>query len=299
MNKLLVVDDDIGNRSLVVDVVMSEWADCEVLTAPNGKVGLEIARMEIPDVILLDWEMPEMDGLTMLRTLRSDELIKEIPVVMYTGVRTDSFHLRAALNAGANEFLRKPVDPTELVARIGSIHLQIKHFQEKTLAEKERAQLQIETQERELMLKKNELASLTLILEQKDLYLKDILQELEGCIQDSQSDDFGRKVQKAVRSLRQELKSERNWEIIKVRMNSIHSGFLGRLVEKHPDLTKTELKLCSLMKLNLSRKETAKILHISVSGVEKQRYRLKKKLGLGTSIKMENYIHSFTSSAFA
>lgn len=298
MKKLLVVDDDRGNRVTVVDIVMSEWPDCEVLTAPNGKIGFEIAKFECPEIIILDWEMPEMDGLTMLKAMRAHPETKEIPVVMYTGFRTDSEHLRLALGAGANEFLRKPVDPIELIARIHSIQLQVKYFNEKRRAENERNLVAAEAQERELMLKRNELTSLALILEQKDLFLKELLKEMEDCWGVGLAGEQGQRYQQILRKLRHELKAEKNWDAIQVRMNSIHSGFLGQLVEKHPDLTKNDLKLCSLMKLNLSRKETASILHISVAGVEKRRYRLRKKMGLDPNVKMENYIHSLTRPAF-
>lgn len=297
MRKLLVVDDDIGNRAFVVDVLMEEWPNCETLAAPNGRIGLEIALKELPDVILLDWEMPEMDGISMLKALRSHEQTLEIPVVMYTGVRRGSLHLKQALEAGANEFLRKPVDAVELLARIRSILFQVRYYREKVELEQEKQRIRSEGQQRELQLKKNDLASLMLIMEKKDAFLNSTLQALEAL--GKTESPLDREMNKIIVSLRHELKSEKNWEAMKVRMNGIHADFLSRLVNKHPDLTPNELKLCSLMKLNLSQKETAEILHISVSGVEKGRYRLRKKLGLDSSIKMENYIHSLTQSSLS
>ena len=269
---------------------MEEWPDCEILTAPNGRIGLDIVIAKQPKVILLDWEMPEMDGIEMLKALRANKDIKETQVIMFTGVHTSAKNLATAFNAGANEFLRKPVHRIELVARIRSIHLQLKYFEEKTRSELANKQLLIAAREQEIQLKKNELASLTIILEQRDRFLKETIQQLEDYHTTKQ--DSPRAFQNIIHRIKMELDSGKNWEAIKLRMNGIHAGFLAQLTEKHPSLTKNDLKLCSLMKLNLSTKETAQILHISPGGVEKSRYRLRKKLGLEAGAKIENYIHS-------
>lgn len=294
MEKILVVDDDSGNRNAAVQLLMKAWPSCEILTAPNGKIGLEVALGELPDLILLDWEMPEMNGLEMLHAIRQSSSTRDIPVVMCTGIRTQSGNLKNALDAGANEFLRKPYDPVEMVARIKSVYSQAEYAKEQLALEQEQARIKSDIQRRELELKRNDLTAFALILEQKNLFLKSILNQVEELTADHPASIPGPAISKIVWQLKQELKTDKNWEFIKVRMNSIHSDFLAMLVQKHPDLTKTELKLCTLMKLNLSRKETANILHISVSGVEKQRYRLRKKLKLEPSQKMENYIHSLS-----
>lgn len=296
LGKILVVDDDHVIRMSIVNLLMEEWPGCEVISAPDGRVGFQIAEEELPDIILLDWEMPEMNGLEMLKALKASHLTKSIPVIMNTGIRTDSENLKLALEAGANEFLRKPVDSVELVARIKSIYYRLRYYKEKVLLEEERGRIRLVAQERELELKRNELTSFALILEQKDQFLKSIIQEVDDASKENPPGEVGKRLQRISRLLKQEIKSEKNWDVIKVRMNSIHSDFLARLVSKHPSLTKNELRLCALMKLNLSRKETANILHISVSGVEKQRYRLRKKLNLEPAEKMENYIHLLTSS---
>lgn len=295
MNKLLIVDDDIGSRTFAVNAVMKEWPNCSTLSAPNGLVGLRIALAELPEIILLDWEMPEMDGIAMLKALRAAYETKNIPVIMYTGIRKDSGSLKLALEAGADEFLRKPVDLIELTARIRSIYLRIRLAREKKKAEEENKALEKVSQQRELMLKKNDLASLSLILEQKEARLKTNLKALEACLEESNATLRQVKLKHIVQGIRSELKSDSNWEAIKTRMNGIHSEFLALLVGKHPRLSSNELKLCTLMKLNLSLKEVAQILHISVGAVEKARYRLRKKLSLPSDIKLDNYIHSIST----
>lgn len=292
MESILIVDDSSVNRRLVADILMEAWPECEILTAPNGRIGLSIALSRPPTIILLDWEMPEMDGIEMLKALRINSTTKEIQVIMLTGVHTSAENLGTAFDAGANEFLRKPVHKIELIARIQSIQLQLRYFEEKTRTELLNKQLIIAAREQELQIKKNELTSLTLILEQRDNFLKETMQRLEalGVVETNAAKDL----RNCIHAIKMELGSGQNWEAIKARMNGIHADFLALLTDKHPSLTKNELKLCSLMKLNLSTKETAQILHISPGGVEKRRYRLRKKFGLDSGAKIENYLHSLS-----
>ncbi len=297
MECILIVDDSLGSRALAADIVMEEWADCEVLTAPNGRIGLEIALKLIPDIILLDWEMPEMSGIEMLLELRKHASTQETPVIMCTGVHTTSENLEIAFRGGANEFLRKPIHRTELVARIRSIRTQLAYFQAKSKVELENKQLLVAAKEQELRFKRNELASMVIILEQRDRFLQEIQQQLVVLSKEcAPGNPTHRELHAVMRRIAQELDSEKNWEAIKVRMNGIHADFLARLTERHPNLTRNELKLCALLKLNLSTKETAQILHISSGGVEKSRYRLRKKLGLEPEEKIENYIHALSGA---
>jgi CheY-like chemotaxis protein len=123
--KILLADDDSVNlmiieRHLVNGLKKYDTFDFELIKAYNGVEALEIARNQHLDLILLDWEMPEMDGIDVLRVLKSEVKIDEIPVVMVTS-NTTSEHLKTAIEAGAADFLRKPIDPIELIARVRSV----------------------------------------------------------------------------------------------------------------------------------------------------------------------------------
>jgi len=85
----------------------------EVYLAADGPAGLELAREKRPDLILLDWMMPEMDGLKVLSELRQDERTENIPVFMLTakGMMGD---VGRALYEGADDYITKPFDPIEL-----------------------------------------------------------------------------------------------------------------------------------------------------------------------------------------
>jgi DNA-binding response OmpR family regulator len=123
--KILIADDDSLNlmiieRHLVNGLKKYDTIDFEVLTANNGVEALELAKNNLFDLILLDWEMPEMDGIDVLKLLKSDELTQEVPIIMVTS-NTSSEHLKTAIEAGAIDFLKKPIDPLELIARVRSV----------------------------------------------------------------------------------------------------------------------------------------------------------------------------------
>ena len=85
----------------------------EVCTAENGREGLELAGRIMPDVILLDWMMPEMNGLEVLSELKKNEQTKNIPVFMLTA-KAMTNDIKQALCEGADDYITKPFNPVEL-----------------------------------------------------------------------------------------------------------------------------------------------------------------------------------------
>ena len=113
--KILIVDDEPDLVSTVE--YRLKFADCEVVTAANGQEGLERARAEKPDLILLDTNMPVMNGHEMLERLRADAELKHIPVLMLTA-RCEPQDIAAASAHGVTDYVTKPFDFAELMAKI-------------------------------------------------------------------------------------------------------------------------------------------------------------------------------------
>jgi DNA-binding response OmpR family regulator len=113
--RVLVVDDEVRILNFLVSKLRSSGYD--VLTAGNGVEGLEQAKAQEPDLIVLDVLMPKMDGLAMLKELRS---FSAVPVIVLTAKGADTDRIRG-LQLGADDYLPKPFNPDELVARIEAI----------------------------------------------------------------------------------------------------------------------------------------------------------------------------------
>ena len=112
MKKILVVDDDMINRKLL-NVLVKKAGNFDVIEAENGLEALNIIKNEPVDMVLLDIIMPVMDGIDLLKILKSDEVYKQIPVAILT---TDDSKKIEALSLGASEVLIKPIKDSDLRA---------------------------------------------------------------------------------------------------------------------------------------------------------------------------------------
>ena len=122
--RILVVDDEERNRRLLVAMLEAEGHT--VLEAPDGPQALELARQSPPDIVLLDVMMPGMDGYEVVRALKASAATRPIPVVMVTSLADRESRLRG-LEAGAEEFVTKPVDRVDLRARVRNL-LRLKEY---------------------------------------------------------------------------------------------------------------------------------------------------------------------------
>jgi diguanylate cyclase (GGDEF)-like protein len=111
----LVVEDDAAIRALIAAALTGEG--CRVLEAPDGQTALTTASDMRPDVVLLDIGLPDIDGLTVLRTLKNDDALRQIPVVMVTAW-ADTDMVRQAMDRGAADYVCKPFAIDDLIARV-------------------------------------------------------------------------------------------------------------------------------------------------------------------------------------
>jgi signal transduction histidine kinase/DNA-binding response OmpR family regulator len=114
--KILIADDSQDNVALLSRFLETEGYT--LINAPNGVVALEKTRAEMPDLILLDVNMPEKDGFQVLQEIRADPAIQHVPVIILTAARPDPLDVQSGLNLGADDYMTKPFDRRELLARI-------------------------------------------------------------------------------------------------------------------------------------------------------------------------------------
>ena len=118
---IMLVEDDEINRSMLRQLLQN--SGYRVVEAANGTDALEVARREHPNVILMDIDLPGLDGIGATRRIREQAELREIPIVITTAFDTPALRA-AAEDAGCNEFLAKPLDTAKLRTLISSLSLE-------------------------------------------------------------------------------------------------------------------------------------------------------------------------------
>lgn len=114
--KVLIIEDTAGYRRVYHDTLSSDGY--KVISADNGKLGLQLAQTEKPDLILLDLVLPGMHGFDVLSEIRKDENIKQVPVVILS-VLSEGEKVRTAMKLGANDYAVKgKIRPVEVLEKV-------------------------------------------------------------------------------------------------------------------------------------------------------------------------------------
>ena len=120
MKSCLVVDDSKVVRMVARKIL--EELEFDIREAPDGQVALEQCLQSMPDVVLLDWNMPVMNGIEFLRELRQAEG-GQTPIVVFCTTENDIAHIKTAMEAGANEYIMKPFDSEIIETKFAQVGL--------------------------------------------------------------------------------------------------------------------------------------------------------------------------------
>lgn len=170
--------------------------------------------------------------------------------------------------------------------------LQYIHDLELSKTESELVTLQNEKLEADIDFKNSELASSAMHLVKKGELLSKIKNELTSIMRSYDNPQAIGEIKTLLKSLGQDENIDKEWEAFSKHFDRVHNDFLIALKQKHPTITPTELKLSAYLNMNLSTKEIAQLMNISVRGVEISRYRLRKKLEIPTEINLFDYMVS-------
>jgi CheY-like chemotaxis protein len=263
---ILVVDDDVNNLEIIKNTLYSEF---KIFEARNGREAINMVESLNPDFVLLDWEMPVMNGLETLKHLKSDPQTSHLPVIMMTGYMTEVDRLLEAYENGVIDFIRKPFDILELKARANSI-FQLTSFYKK-----------------EMLAKENELLSFTLKLAELDQLLNNAISKIGNY--SNEGPDCKLHIEEIKNMLHFNI-DEGVWKNFDEQFMNVHPDFVKNLLKSQPLLTSAEIKLASLLRLKLSTKEIAGVLHQTYDSIRVSRTRLRKKLNLETEDGLVSYL---------
>ena len=141
----------------------------------------------------------------------------------------------------------------------------------------------------ELAFKKKELTTKALHLAKKNETLENLKQKAKE-LQDKEASNNG--YQQLITSINFDLQDDNNWDNFARYFEEVHKDFNSNVAKKYPEITPNELRLMALLKMNLSSKEIANILNISIPGIKKARQRLRKKMNLSSTDSLENAVLS-------
>ena len=265
--KILVADDDQMILDFITQILEDE--NYKIYSALNGKIAYDLAVQYLPDLIIIDWNMPELNGIETLKILKKNQTTNDIPVIIITGIMNSKENLKEAFDAGAIDYISKPIDHIELVSRTRSM-LMLADYYKQTILHKDWELT---------LLAKN-------VLRNNEFNLK-LLMKLEDLKKnpDCNFENSQQTIDELITELKYYIKDQA-WEQFESYFKSVHPNFVKNLLTKYPILTTNDIKLCVLLRLNLNSKEIASITFKNSHSIDIARYRLRKKMKLKRSDKL-------------
>ncbi|MDA3891774.1 MAG: response regulator [Salinivirgaceae bacterium] len=274
--KVFIIDDNVDNLKTFINIFEHHCPQYDIFQTNNPKNAIEIASKVNPQLIVTDWDMPNISGIEVIHQLKSQNETKNIPIIMATGVHITSDDLKVALEAGAIDFIRKPIDPIELVARTHSA-LMVFQYQKQV----------IETKDQELTE-----SSLYLVKSHKfNLDMTKRLDELTGII-DSDTNKTKIELRNIIKTFNLRIKED-GWYRFDLSFDKVHKDFNRNLLEKYGELTSTDLKLCAFIRLGMNNKDIASVLNQNPDSVKVSRSRLRKKLAIDQAQNLEAFLAKY------
>jgi DNA-binding CsgD family transcriptional regulator len=169
----------------------------------------------------------------------------------------------------------------ERIKQLRAHHQKEQDFKRKaTEAERKIIKLKNDKLRIEMVHRDKELANQTMDLIRKNKFLGRIKEDLEKLKSSGTDGNLKDKITSVITKIDKDIDHKKQWEVFETAFDEVHEDFLSRLKTQHPSLTPKELKLCAYLRLNISTKEIAPLMNISVRGVEICRYRVRKKLNI-------------------
>ncbi len=161
------------------------------------------------------------------------------------------------------------------------------------VSRKEVERLKTERLKQEIQIKDKELAAATMHLINKNGFIDQMRNNLNSITKKSKNQEVKNEIQKVIKTIEKNIAEDQDWEQFEIHFDQVHGDFMARFKKQYDNLSPQEIKLSAYLRMNLSTKEIAYLMNISVRGVEIARYRLRKKLQLERSDNLQEYILKF------
>jgi len=311
---ILIIDDREFDRVLYKEYLGDEQYNFEELD--DGEGAIAALNSKEFDLILLDWQMPRVGGLETLRNVKNSNH-RDTPIIIITGLEDDKV-LEQAFDYGGVDFINKPVSKVELNSRVNSvlklfhstkmlikqkdeleslntiISKQKEELQETFKIKQELAEIREQQQQLEISDKNRKIMTMEVDTSKSVNQVKNInklISEGKKILAQGEGGNLGisilNKIQKELEDL---FGKEDSWSDFKNIYESIEPEFFKKLTAINPKLTSLDLQHCAYIKMNLDNYEITKILNVELKSLQQTRYRLKKKLMVGESAKLREFI---------
>lgn len=296
MRQILIIDDD--PAAIAVLELLLKRAGYSTYSSTKPQMVIETLTNFPVELVILDWQMPERDGMEVLKEIRSHPEFDTMPVIIATGVHTCSYDLKSALDFGATDYLRKPINELELEARIANAFRMVQYHKRTLNIALESKNKQLESTETkakllqsELDKKEREMIAAAINIIQNKKFISSLKFDLfESKIK---FDIQQQRLLKQVFSKYDNMANSLNWELFEKRFVELNSNFYGCLLNESSSLTWGELRLCALFRIGFSLKEIAVLNYSNYDAVRKAVYRIRKKLGISEKTDINLYLQKY------
>ncbi len=313
IKNILIIEDEDELRTELIEILYFEGY--KTMGASDGRQGIFLARKFLPDLIICDILMPNVNGLDVLKSINEFPETEDTPFIFISALSTNE-NIRNGMLGGADDYLVKPFKIKDLLNSIKIREKKANRLEERinktidNLLNNARSQLndfdttslqKVKKVPRHPKTKTSKDNKADYDIDSGVLNLIEInntMRSLKQIIEKSlKYDDLSLKEKETFLLLKDKidepkLKSD-NRNIFMMKFKNFKPGFIESLGGKHPDLSRDDLLLCCSIYLKLSGKEISKIFGVETASIYKNRYRIKKKLGVKKGIKLFSYLENF------
>ncbi|MFQ3597973.1 MAG: LuxR family transcriptional regulator [Chloroherpetonaceae bacterium] len=233
------------------------------------------------------------EALGLLDTIKKVERLADVHRELSRAFEQTGDLIKALHHVRLHQSVREEMLNEEVISKTKK--LQIIHQVAEMAREREIFRLKAEQTEKELAHKKQEIVSMAMTLVQKNELVEKLKSELATLSKSASgkaSEGIEQKISDLIEQLDKSKADEKSWRLFEQQFESVHQNFIQTLTQRFPELTKTELRLCVLLKIQLSTKEIAQLLFLSPRSIETYRLHLRRKLGLSQNTNLTEFLLS-------